>query len=221
MVYGAILLLLIAVPMLAYQAAVNYGYATPAMTEEAFAWFVEGMRKVGYAVGLQINDPEKLSAATVSQQVPSAALFSSLAIFGTLVVTALISTPVTVLAPWVLRRQWFAFGGEKLAWNLAADIQVDRRANAISQMRYVFLPSAWFNGSMQHNFYYYSDTVIDDIARRMARFEPATPKIEFDLERLFSRIITVAILLIVVAAAIPFTWVFAELMTEPPLEILN
>lgn len=214
MVYGAIILMLIAAPMLAYQAAMNYGVASEDLTRALFSGFVETFRAV---LPLEINDAEQISASAVALQVPSAAVFSTLAIFGALMITALVSTPVTVLAPWLLRRQWFAFGGEKLLWNLAAEIQVDWRANTTSKLRYVFLPSAYFKGEIQHNYYYFSDAVIDEIANRILRWRPPPARGSLDLERAVGRVITFGLLVLVVASAAPFTWVFAELMTEPPI----
>ncbi len=211
--YGAILLLLIAIPMLGYQAAETYGLISGDFTAGLFEGVIDAMRRTLF----QINNPEEIPAAVAARQVPSAAVFSTLAIFALLVLAALISTPVTVFAPWLLRKQWFAFGGEKLSWNLAADIQVDRRPNRISQLRYVFMPYAYFRGVMQHNYYYASDRVIRDIGDRMSRWTPPPRRASFDLERAVARGITVALLIAIVGSAAPITWMIAELTTEPPL----
>lgn len=217
-VYGAIAMLLIAIPMLAYKAGVDFGVIQPETTEAVFGGFIEAMRALGGLIDVQVNDPAEVSAEKAALMVPEAAASVAPALFSVTLAFALFSSPITLFVPWLLRSRWFAFGGEKLTWNLAADIQVDRRANPVSAMRYVFMPRAYLKGEIQHNFYYFSKTVINDIANRMCAWRPPRERRSFYLGRAIGRVVAIAILVVFVVSAAPLTWLVAELWSTPAFE---
>ncbi|MBX2855734.1 MAG: hypothetical protein KTR21_12150 [Rhodobacteraceae bacterium] len=134
-----------------------------------------------------------LSASEMSkvlEYLPSYVLGTAVITLGLMLVLALIVAPFALLIPWLLRRQYFAFGGEAFSWSLICDINADRLPNSRSEMKSFFLlPAAYFGKkfSMQHNYYYNDSRVITDMASRMLNWSVEDRGAGWDLEQVFLR----------------------------------
>ena len=117
-----------------------------------------------------------------------------------ILVLALAVAPLALTIPWLLRAQNFAFGGEELSWCFATDINVDRLPNKRSRLKLRMLPQAYFNQSIQHNYYYMDAKVIDDIAARILRWDVVDRRFAVDLEEIVSKTTRIGLLLTIIAA---------------------
>ncbi|MEM9099162.1 MAG: hypothetical protein AAGC79_11640 [Pseudomonadota bacterium] len=114
-------------------------------------------------------------------------------------ITALIA-PVCIYFPWFLRRSWVSFGGEAPSWTIASRIRVDRLGGEQAEIRNVFLPAAWRNGTMQHNYYYSDQALIEELADRLADWKITITPTLFVERRFFSLLGLIAQLYVIYLA---------------------
>lgn len=131
---------------------------------------------------------------------------------GFLLVTSLLLAPFALLLPWLLRAQYFAFGGEDFSWSLVSDINADRLPNHYSQMKIYFLPQAYANRSMQHNYYYMDQRIITDIGDKMLDFSAPRATRRINLEQAFLQLLRY----LIVTAVISMVFSLAVFLASTP-----
>ena len=156
------------------------------------------------APGETVSGLSAIEMRNILRYLPSYLLSTAAISLGLMLVLALMLAPFALLAPWLLRRQYFAFGGEAFSWSLICDINADRLPNRSSVMKSFFLlPAAYFGGkfSMQHNYYYNDHRVVADMAKRMSSWSVIDRGAGWDLEQVFLQILRyflVALLVVLV-----------------------
>ncbi|MEM7238242.1 MAG: hypothetical protein AAF501_10515, partial [Pseudomonadota bacterium] len=133
---------------------------------------------------LRVNFVDQIDVMEAQRELfPIAFLVSGPFVLIALFMVTALTAPFAVFLPWYFGKQKIAFGGEKLAWSIAANINVDQMARNDAEMRRVFLPGAWRQGQWQHNFYYCNKRLITELADRLTNWD-VRPSRTWNLERL-------------------------------------
>lgn len=141
---------------------------------------------INWSVGLNVGDqivghivavPKVMERGITKEELPLylpfALLLSTAIVAAVLSITSLLTAPLAIIAPWVMRTQKkFAFGGEKVNWFLTHLIDVTNAPPTRSGVSKVNLWEAWARRSLRHNWYYQDKASIKKIARYIA--EPRT-----------------------------------------------
>ena len=164
------------------------------------------------APGDSVGGLSAIELKTVLDRLPLYLLGTTLITLVLLLVMALMIAPFALLLPWLLRRQYFAFGGENFSWSLICDINADRLPNSRSVMRSFFLlPAAYFGDkfTIQHNFYYNDPRVVSDIADRMLNWSVQDRGAGWDFEQVFLKLlrylIVIALIIMVLGISVART----------------
>ena len=81
----------------------------------------------------------------------------------------LLSFSILYLVSLKLRGSGLAFGGERLAWTMAANISASPRPSPLAKMRRMTIfAQAWRAGEMAHCYFYKCTRVIEDVAQHIA-----------------------------------------------------
>lgn len=129
-----------------------------------------------------------------------------------LLVLAIVVAPIALLIPPLLRRQYFAFGGEKLSWPVIFDINADRLPGRRAMMETCFLWSALKQLRIQHNYYYEEPSIIDRVGEKILNFDVPDRGRDWSLEQRFLLALRALMLFSLVGLVLGFaaTWAYYD-----------
>lgn len=199
LLYGALSMITIVLSMLVLQLLVAFGVdlwryvldGPVTLGLYALSWLGAIAEAAPYLTDASLDD--------IRSELPGTLALNVILCLIALLVMAILIAPFALTIPWLLRAQNFAFGGEEFSWTLVADINTDRLPGRRSRLRLCFLLQAYWNRSLQHNYYYLAPKIIDEVAENMLNWTVRDRRYHLNLEQLASTVLRLAGLTAIIA----------------------